>query len=221
LIILSESDGSDSECTQDSNRESSGELIAKKQFNISGAETWKRCTPPCSSSPKLYYLPPPLLASVLDVAHQVQTPTEHDYVLDYHNQKNWAWEVKGILAKCGLHSWWHQSSCDGFSHRQAKHVVTCCLFHLERENWKSGIVSKLKLRSYVKLKADYGETEGYIQRTRVKAHRSPLARLRGGTGSDFSVYRHVWQLQLVAEILAGLPWSTHGWRPQLVATGSN
>ena len=111
----------------------------------------------------------------------MQTLTEHDYVLDYHNQKNWAWEVKGILAKCGLHSWWHQSSCDGFSHRQAKHVVTCCLFHLERENWKSGIVSKLKLRSYVKLKADYGETEGYIQRTRVKAHRSPLARLRGGT----------------------------------------
>ena len=42
------------------------------------------------------------------------------------------------------------------------------------------------------------------------------------SGSDFSVYRHVWQLQLVAEeILAGLPWSTHGWRPQLVATGSN
>ena len=27
----------------------------------------------------------------------------------------------------------------------------------------------------------YGETEGYVQRTRVKAHRSLLAHLRGGT----------------------------------------
>ena len=32
---------------------------------------------------------------------------------------------------------------------------------------------------YIKLKADYGETEGYVQKTRVKAHRSLLARLRG------------------------------------------
>ena len=77
-----------------------------------------------------------------------------------HNQKNWVWEVKSILAKCGLHSWWHQSSCDGLSHGEAKHVVTCCLFHLERENWKSDIASKPKLRSYNKPKADYGETEG-------------------------------------------------------------
>ena len=55
------------------------------------------------------------------------------------------------------------------------------LFRLERENWKSNIASKPKLRSYIKLKADYGKTEGYIQRTRVKAHRSLLARLKGGT----------------------------------------
>ena len=51
---LSESDGSDSECTQDSNRESSGENHYNKQFNISGAETWKRCAPPYFSPPKLY-----------------------------------------------------------------------------------------------------------------------------------------------------------------------
>ena len=48
-------------------------------------------------------------------------------------------------------------------------MVTCCLFCLERENWKSDIVSKPKLRSYVKLKADYGETEGYVQRTKSKS----------------------------------------------------
>ena len=101
-----------------------------------------------------------LRGHVLD-AHQVQTPTEHEIHLlqmdnermvkevynecksltDNQNQKNWAWEVKSILAKCGPHSWWHQSSCDGFSHGEAKHVVTCCLFRLERENWKSDIVS--------------------------------------------------------------------------------
>ena len=34
---------------------------------------------------------------------------------------------------------------------------------------------------YVTFKSDYNETEGYVQRTRVKAHRSLLARLRGGT----------------------------------------
>ena len=64
--------------------------------------------------------------------------------------------------------------CDGFSHREAnfRHVVTCCLFCLERENWKSDIAIKPKLRSYIKLKTDYGETEGYVQRTRVKVHRS-------------------------------------------------
>jgi len=66
---------------------------------------------------------------------------------DNHNQKNWAWEVESILAKCGLRSWWHQSSCDGVSHGEAKHVVTCCLFRLERENWNADIVSKPKLRS--------------------------------------------------------------------------
>ena len=38
-----------------------------------------------------------------------------------------------------------------------------------------------KLRSYVKLKADYGETEGYVQRTRVKVHGSLLAHLRWRT----------------------------------------
>ena len=64
------------------------------------------------------------------------------------------------------------SSCDGFSHGEAKYVVTCCLFRLERENWKSDIVSKPKLRSNVNLKADYGGTEGYVQRTRVKGTKS-------------------------------------------------
>ena len=37
------------------------------------------------------------------------------------------------------------------------------------------------MRSYIKLKSDYGETERYVQKTRVKAHKSLLARLRGGT----------------------------------------
>ena len=37
------------------------------------------------------------------------------------------------------------------------------------------------MRSYIKLKSDYGETERYVQKTRVKAHKSLLARLRVGT----------------------------------------
>jgi len=47
---------------------------------------------------------------------------------------------------------------DSHMERQNMCMVTCCLFHLERENWKSDIASKPKLRSYIKLKADYGET---------------------------------------------------------------
>jgi len=33
------------------------------KFNISRAETWKHCMPPCFSPPKLYYLPPPLVVA--------------------------------------------------------------------------------------------------------------------------------------------------------------
>ena len=84
---------------------------------------------------------------------------------DNHNHKNWVWEIKRTLAKCGLNSWWHQSSYDGLLYRKAKHLVTSCLFHLERENWKSDIASKTKLRWYIEHKADYGETQGYVQRT--------------------------------------------------------
>ena len=52
--------------------------------------------------------------------------------------------------------------------------------------------SKPKLRSYVKLKADYGETEGYIQRTRVKVQRSLLAHLRRGTAPlQIETGRHI------------------------------
>jgi len=58
---------------------------------------------------------------------------------------------------------------------RGKASVTSCLFHLERENWKSVLASKTKLRLYIEHKADYGETQGYVQRTRVKAHRSLLA----------------------------------------------
>ena len=94
---------------------------------------------------------------------------------DNHNHKNWVWEIKSTLAKCGLNSWWHQSSCDELLYGEAKHLVTSCLFRLERENWKSDIASKTKLRWYIQHKADYGKTQGYVQRTRVKAHRSPLA----------------------------------------------
>ena len=47
--------------------------------------------------------------------------------------------------------------------------------------WSRDIASKPKLRSYIKIKADYGETDRYVLRTRVKVHRSLLACLRQGT----------------------------------------
>ena len=97
------------------------------------------------------------------------------------NQDNWASQVKQILAGCGLQYWWHQSSCDGLSHSELQHVVTCCLFRLEKERWQTEVSSKPKLRLYVNFKTEYGKTEEYVQKVRVKSHRSLLARLRGGT----------------------------------------
>jgi len=39
---------------------------------------------------------------------------------------------------------------------------------LERENWKPNIIQlNQKLRSCIKFKADYGDTEGYVQKTTV------------------------------------------------------
>jgi len=43
----------------------------------------------------------------------------------------------------------------------AHNVVTCCLFHIKWENWKSNIPS---LRAYIKFKADCVEIEEYKQR---------------------------------------------------------
>ena len=100
---------------------------------------------------------------------------------DEHNQDNWASQVKEILAECALQSWWHQSSCDGLSPSELQHVVTCCLFRLEKERWQTEALTKPKLRSYINFKTEYGETEEYVQNVRVKPHRSLLARLRGGT----------------------------------------
>ena len=64
------------------------------------------------------------------------------------------------------------------------HIVnssTCCLFHLEKERWQAEVLTKPKLRSYINFKTEYGETGEYVQKVRIKPHRSLLARLRGGT----------------------------------------
>ena len=73
-----------------------------------------------------------------------------------------------FFIKCGLQSWWHKSSCNSLSYGEAKHLDTCCLFCLERENWKPDIIQlNQKLRSCIKFKADYGDTEGFVQKTTV------------------------------------------------------
>ena len=73
-----------------------------------------------------------------------------------------------FFIKCGLQSWWNKSSCNGLSYGESKHLDTCSLFCLERENWKPNIIQlNQKLRSCIKFKADYGDTEGYVQKTTV------------------------------------------------------
>jgi len=91
---LSESDGSDSECTQDSNRESSGEFVAINTSTLTGLKhAWKHCTPPCFSSPKLYYLPP-ALPCILRLVHMVGT----------HSSKIWPYTRKWVksVARCSF-----------------------------------------------------------------------------------------------------------------------
>ena len=67
----------------------------------------------------------------------------------------------------------------GLSSSELQHVVTCCLFRLEKERWQAAILTKPKLRSYINFKTEYGETEEHVQKARVESHRSLLARLKG------------------------------------------
>jgi len=64
--------------------------------------------------------------------------------------RNWASEVKCILAECNLLPWWHSNHCeDGLSPKELKEVVSCCLFRCERERWKTEIMNKPKLRTWL------------------------------------------------------------------------
>jgi len=95
--------------------------------------------------------------------------------------RNWASEVKCILAECNLLPWWQSNPCgNGLSPKELKEVVSCCLFRCERERWKTETVNKPKLRTYIPFKNTY-EPERYTKSIRCKAHRSLLAQLRGGT----------------------------------------
>ena len=64
--------------------------------------------------------------------------------------------------------------------QRTEKVVSCGLFRCETERWKTEIVNKPKLRTYIPFKNTY-EPERYMKSIRCKAHRSLLARLRGGT----------------------------------------
>jgi len=57
--------------------------------------------------------------------------------------RNWASEVKSILAECNLLPRWHSNPCeDGLSPKELKEVVSCCLLRCERERWKTEIMNK-------------------------------------------------------------------------------
>ena len=62
----------------------------------------------------------------------------------------------------------------GLTYSELQYVVTCPLFHLEKEERLTKVLSKPKL-------TEYWETEEYVQKVTVKSHRSLLAQLRGGT----------------------------------------
>ena len=95
--------------------------------------------------------------------------------------RNWASEVRCILAECNLLPWWRNNSCGiRLNNSEFRNVVSCCLFRFDREKRKTEVITKPKLRKYANFKERY-EPEEYIDRIQCKAQRSVVARLRGGT----------------------------------------
>ena len=45
---------------------------------------------------------------------------------------NWCGMIRAILHKCGLESLWQRNQVDGFSAKEFKSMVECCLYRLER-----------------------------------------------------------------------------------------
>ena len=69
--------------------------------------------------------------------------------------------------------------CSNLSKTDCKNMVNSILFRLERKEWWNEVMNKSKLRTYQKFKSEY-ISEAYINLITCRAHRSFLAKLRGG-----------------------------------------
>ena len=88
--------------------------------------------------------------------------------------------VKKLLVECNLLEWWKESPCNSLSKRECRDIVNSILFRLERAMWNDERMRKPKLRTYNTFKHEY-LPEPYTNLLTCRAHRSFLARLRGGS----------------------------------------
>ena len=94
--------------------------------------------------------------------------------------KNWPMRIRDVLLICDLVQWWEDNSCGNLSRRECKKMLISILFRLEREKWQKEIEKKPKLRLYRLFKQEYAP-EPYVTVVTSRAHRSLLAKLRGGS----------------------------------------
>ena len=98
---------------------------------------------------------------------------------EQQNQDNWAsqadfsWLWPAILVAPEL-LWWALTQWTP----ACSHLLS---FYLEKERWQTEVSTKPKLRLYINFKYWKTEEYRYVQKVRLKSHRSLLARLRGRT----------------------------------------
>ena len=94
--------------------------------------------------------------------------------------KNWAQQVKSILASCNLMCWWDKNASTDLTIRECKEVLSSIFYRMEKVQWEKEVLSKAKLQTYHLFKREF-ITEQYTNTVLCGAHRSLLAKLRGGS----------------------------------------
>ena len=94
--------------------------------------------------------------------------------------KNWVQQVKAILASCNLMCWWDKNASTDLTIQECKEVLSSIFYRMEKVQWEKEVLSKAKLRTYHLFKREF-ITEQYTSTMLCRAHRSLLAKLRGGS----------------------------------------
>ena len=92
----------------------------------------------------------------------------------------WSAEVKSILEKCDLATCFRENSLYGMSSKMFLESVKQKLTYICAENWKKEVNGMPKLRTYAKIKTEYGQDQ-ILCKTITPKHRSVISKIRSGT----------------------------------------